>query len=173
MALHPWLLLLDLILMLFLVFGTRVWTGTLGLILGSQQWHQKMKRRRRSEIQNKVYWSHSQEALWGICVEYHIFYDSPERIKQGGRIDTSREKWKNSTRWWKNSRLKVCVAMRRKAERECGRAACWEQCVGATQGVSDWQSCRETGLITRRPVAAADMPEGWAARLWKAWLPGP
>ena len=47
MALHPWLLLLDLILMLFLVFGTRVWTGTLGLILGSQQWHQKMKRRRK------------------------------------------------------------------------------------------------------------------------------
>lgn len=49
-----------------------------------------MKRRRRSEIQNKVFLG--KEALWGIRVEYHIFYDSPERIKQGERINTSKEK---------------------------------------------------------------------------------
>lgn len=45
----------------------------------------------------------ARKPLWGICVEYYIFCDSLERIKQGGRIDTRREKWNNPTLWWKTA----------------------------------------------------------------------
>lgn len=79
----------------------------------------RVRSRKRNEIQNNIYWKHSQEALQGTCVEYYIFfYDSLERIKQGGRINTSREKWKNSTVWWKNSRLRAHITVNSKEVRE-------------------------------------------------------
>jgi hypothetical protein len=121
-------------------------------------------RRKRNEVQNNIYWNYNQEDLWGIHVECYIFYDSLERIKQGERINTSREKGKKFHSMMKNSRLKVSNTMNWEEVRDGKTSACWEPPIDTTQGkfLIDSAAKKQDGL-PRGPLPPADMRAQWPA----------
>lgn len=150
--------------------GVQMFWGFEG-IAGCSLKGSRVRRRKRNEIRNNIYWKHAKKPSRGLMLStVFVFYDSLERIKLGGgRINTSREKWKKIPLYDEKTAGSESIRPWTPKRWGSGKApACWELSIDATQAqvwltgqlrnLIDYpvaRSCPSTGPSTQAVSARA------------------